>query len=75
MGNIGLATKRLRILSIPSNGKIRNHLVAKPILQIPSRFNEMVEKGGIETTSNVQITEYRVYFRHDEDLLVRKKGA
>ena len=75
MGNIGLATKRLRILSIPCNGKIRNHLVANPILQIPPRFNEMVEKGGIETTSNVQITEYRVYFRHDEDLLVRKKGA
>ena len=35
----------------------------------------MIEKGGIETTPNVQITEYRVYFRHDEDLLVRKKGA
>ena len=75
MGNIGLATKWLRIFLLGGIDKIRNHLVANPILQIPPRFNEMVEKGGIETTSNVQITEYRVYFRHDEDLLVRKKGA
>ena len=29
---IGLATKWLRILAIPPNDKIRNHLVAKPIL-------------------------------------------
>ena len=28
---IGLATKRLRILSIPSNDKICNHLVANPM--------------------------------------------
>ena len=28
---IGLATKWLRILSIPLNDKIRNHLVANPI--------------------------------------------
>ena len=30
---IGLATKRLRILSIPPNDKTRNHLVAKPYIQ------------------------------------------
>ena len=30
--DIGLATKRLRILSLGGNYKIRNHLVAKPIL-------------------------------------------
>ena len=31
--SIRLATKWLRTLSIPLNGKIRNHLVAKPIFQ------------------------------------------
>ena len=30
-GYIGLATKWLRILSIPSNDKIRNHLIANPV--------------------------------------------
>ena len=40
---IGLATKWLRILSIPPNDKIRNHLVANPILlrkeSHPSHFH------------------------------------
>ena len=31
---IGLTTKWLRILSIPSNDKIRNHLVANPIIDL-----------------------------------------
>ena len=29
---IGLATKRLRVLLLPPNDKIRNHLVANPIV-------------------------------------------
>ena len=31
--SIGLTTKRLRILSIPPNDKVRNHLVASPIVR------------------------------------------
>ena len=39
--NIRLATKWLRILSLPANDKTRNHLVAKPILKI--QRNKIIE--------------------------------
>ena len=41
IGSIEWATKWLRILSIPLNDKIRNHLVANPILQSVGRTVEI----------------------------------
>ena len=53
--SIGLATKRLRILSLGGIDKIRNHLVANPTLPLPHTFlsttrqfpfNDIVQSRG-----------------------------
>ena len=49
---IGMATKRLRILSLGSIDKIRNHLIAKPI--DTWLFDSLLSAAGIQIQANLR---------------------
>ena len=71
-GNIELATKWLRILSLGDIDKIRDHLVANPIVRESTMFRKIDNRFNYAKTTNHTKSKYILYL--SVIFLILKKG-